>query len=1037
MATDRRQLRLRLYHQALARDVDDRHEFLAVACADDAVLRREVERLLEHDPPADFLEGGATISVWSDPPTTLHDATLVGRRIGAYVVDGQIGAGGMGEVYRATDTALGRQVAIKVLPHALSHDPVRRERLEREAQALAAVNHPNVAQVYGLETAADAAAAGGAIAALVMELVDGKPLTELLRDGPLPIDDCLRYGSEVAQALAAAHAYGIVHRDIKAANVLITEHGAKVLDFGLAKLSHAAAGEVAAGSISDAHPIVGTVAYMSPEQAEGKPVDVRSDIFSLGVLLYEMLCGRRPFNGDTALASLAATLQSSPIRLREVRREIPAEVENIVLRCLEKRPVARYDSAAAVSQALAAQREARGRRALTRRGMLVAATVLIVLGATGAGVWSAVRASRLRWVENDAVPRISELINENRRIAARELFQQAERYAPSARGLFTLAEGVASPRISFTTTPPDARIYVSDYAAAAGDDLSQWAFLGQSPLETERLPRWGYYRVRVVKEAYAPAEIAYFAISGEPVHVRLHAQADVPRGMVWIPDTTAVIPARPSVPPANLPGFWMDRYEVTNAEFKAFVDAGGYREQKYWTHPFTENGGTISWLEATARFRDATNRPGPATWELGTFPEGAGAVPVSGVSWYEAAAYAAFVGRDLPTLHEWFAAAGLGPNSEILTLSNFGGAGPKAIGTHRGMARFGSYDMAGNVKEWTATAVERGHRSLLGGAWNEEDYVFTVPDPRSPFQRDRTFGFRTVRRLVDAPAATMGPLAISEGPRPRGAPADERTFQRFRALHEYDRTELDTRVERVDNSSPYWRRETVSFRAAYPNERVIAHLFLPKSSPPPYQVVAYLGGSTIFDLRRVEDLEYPYQYLLRSGRAVLIPAFSGTLERGPSPFLAPRNERRERAIRWSKDLGRSLDYLETRPDIDSARIGFLGVSIGGAQGPRLVALEPRVKVAVLVTAGLEPAPPDEVDAWHYAPRVRVPVLMLNGRTDFLVPFETGQRPLFDALGTEDKVFKRYEGGHANLVTRPDLIGDILDWFDRHLGAVPE
>ena len=268
-------------------------------------------------------------------------------------------------------------------------------------------------------------------------------------------------------------------------------------------------------------------------------------------------------------------------------------------------------------------------------------------------------------------------------------------------------------------------------------------------------------------------------------------------------------------------------------------------------------------------------------------------------------------------------------------------------------------------------------------------------------------------------------------------PVDDESYKVFLDLHTYEKSALDSRVERTDDSSPYWRRETVSFRAAYGNERVIAHLFLPKNVPAPYQVIAVMGGSTITDIKRIEDFDYPYEFILRSGRAVIIPAFSGTLERGPSPFILPANQERERALKWSMDLGRSVDYLETRPDIDTRKLGFYGISMGAAHGVRLIAVDSRIKVAVFTSGGIMLAQPAEVDSWNFAPRVHIPVLMVNGRDDFILPVETNQNPLFQALGTKepDKKHILYDGGHRNLITRPDLIGEILNWLDRYLGPV--
>jgi dienelactone hydrolase len=345
--------------------------------------------------------------------------------------------------------------------------------------------------------------------------------------------------------------------------------------------------------------------------------------------------------------------------------------------------------------------------------------------------------------------------------------------------------------------------------------------------------------------------------------------------------------------------------------------------------------------------------------------------------------------------------------------------------------------MAGNVKEWTANAAG-DKRYILGGAWDEPAYTFRGPDARSPFARESTFGFRCVRRPTAPPESSFAPLTLIADMARTSAPVGDEIYHVFLNLHAYTRSDLDARVERVDQSPQYWRRETVTFRAAYGNERVIAHLFLPRNTPPPYQVVAIMGGSTITDgMKSVEDFDYPYEFIIRSGRAVIIPAYSGTLERGPSPSSLAAAEERERALRWSMDLGRSIDYLETRPDIDSRKLGFYGISSGASHGVRLIAVDARFKAAVLSSGGLQQNQPAEVDSWNFAPRVHIPVLMVNGRDDFAFPVDTNQKPLFQALGIKepDKKHILYDGGHRNLVTRPDLIGEVLNWFDRYLGPV--
>ena len=952
------------------------------------------------------------------------DATGIGpgTRLGPYQIEALLGAGGMGRVFRARDTRLDRRVAIKVSLTQFS------DRFEREARVIAAMNHPHICTLYDVGPNY-----------LVMELVEGETLADALKRGPLPLDHALRYATQIAGALAAAHARGIVHRDLKPGNVMIAPAGVKVLDFGLAKHAIVAGEDTETAALTGVDPrteagqMVGTIGYMSPEQAEARHLDARSDVFAFGVVLYEMFSGRRPFHGASTLATLAAILQSAPEPLRQYRQGIPEGVEQIVRRCLEKKPEARYGSASEIQQALAAFAASSAPATFAVPRMALIAAGLLVLVAAGAyGLRSQQRASRVQWVEETAVPQIARLIQEDRGLAALKLFQQAEQYSPSSRSLFRLAEGVAARPVAFETTPAGARVYISDYTKGAGDDLSQWVFVGEAPVSVDQIPIWGYYRVRAVKDGFAPADLVFGGVA--VVRLTLHAEGADEKGMVWVP----AIAATSTAPPLELPAYWMDRFEVTNQQFKEFLDAGGYRKLEYWKQPFVKDGQVVSWQQATSEFRDLTGRPGPATWQLGGYPEATGDLPVGGVSWFEAMAYAEFAGKSLPTVYEWHRAAGIGAvNSDVLQLSNFGGR-PGSVGTHRGMNPFGSFDMAGNVKEWTANAAA-DERYILGGAWDEPAYAFSMPDARSPFARESTFGFRCVRRPTAPPEQSFAPLTLSAGSLARtSAPVGDETYRVFLNLHGYTKSDLDARVERVDDSPRYWRRETATFRAAYGNERVIAHLFLPKDTPPPYQVVAIMGGATITSaIRRIEDFDYPFEFIVRSGRAVIIPAYSGTLERGPSPSRLPENQQRERGLRWSMDLGRTIDYLETRPDIDTRKLGFYGVSSGAAHAIRLLAVDTRFKAAVLSSGGLQQNQAPEIDSWNFAPRFRVPVLMVNGRHDFLFPVDTNQKPLFEALGTKEsqKEHILYDGGHRNLVTRPDLIGEVLDWFDRHLGPV--
>ena len=358
-----------LFHEALSKGRVERSRFLDEACSGDTSLRQEVESLLAHESLAgDFLESDRS----DTEPAASRDPVPVGERIGPYTITDLLGAGGMGEVYKAHDLRLDRDVAVKFLSRHMADDAASLERFQREARAASALNHPNICTVHDIGESQRRRY-------IVMELLEGRSLKERIAEGPFTLQELISVARQVCAALRAAHEKGIVHRDLKPANIFVTETGqVKVLDFGLVKRGSeiSAPGSELNGAtqsltLTAAGTILGTLAYMAPEQAVGKDVDPRSDIFSLGVVLYEMATGRRPFRGKTPAGILGSILTESPEKPSSINNAIPARLDRVILEAMDKEPANRYQSAADLSADLAYWQEAAHLR--TRRWALAAA----------------------------------------------------------------------------------------------------------------------------------------------------------------------------------------------------------------------------------------------------------------------------------------------------------------------------------------------------------------------------------------------------------------------------------------------------------------------------------------------------------------------------------------------------------------------------------------------------------------------------------------------------------------------------------------
>ncbi len=1025
--------------------------------------------------------------------------------LGDYTLQREIGRGGMGVVYAAWENSMNRQVALKVLPSGVAADSKTLTRFVREAQVAGNLHHPNVVPVYGMGVREKTPY-------FAMEYVEGETLSQLLTRASVaegkpeekstilqsisqlfskgdPVTGAveaqreeevepalgktafgteefdLAYYSNLARAFAGvadglqhAHSKGVIHRDIKPSNLILDSEGRlRILDFGLARLEGQA-------SLTISGDFLGTVLYMSPEQAMAKRIriDQRTDIYSLGATIYEMLTWEPPFQGKHHQDTLSQIIFRDPKPPRQLNSRIPRDLETIVLKCLRKDPGDRYGTAEALGQDLRRfirgdPIEARPQSVMTRisRKVLkhrwkvaVAAGFIALLSVLSVLISDWMERIRILQMHRSLIPEIKDLIHIEKWQEAYLKGLEAKKVLPSDQTLESLFEQMCY-RLDVRTTPPGAEVFMKPYETPE----AEWNRLGLTPLEKIQIPR-GYFRWKFKKPGFPAVEL--FCRGKRDIDYPLDQCKNGPPNMIYIPEVKSQqlhLIMLNNLRPVSLDAFYMDRYEVINKDFQEFVDIGGYQKREYWEEALGEGG--TSWEEAMGKFLDKTELPGPSTWENGKYPEGKGNYPVSGISWFEAAAYAKYREKRLPSFYHWVAEARPLRASHMIPFSNIGepeaGKAKRELappGQYPGISASGAYDMAGNVREWCWNDSERG-RFLLGGAYSDVPYLFTNAYAKGPFDRSEGNGFRCIQCIGEASLKKFEwkkiPYRIRDYSKEK--PISKEEFDEVKKLYAppTDPRPLDPRKDETIEETD-WIQQRISFDASYEHKnypRMEAILFLPRDVKKPYQPIMFAPGVDCYDK---EDSTMTWNLasirhvrsLCRMGRAVIYPIYMETYERGgggTTPDNMTDTGSRKVAIQGFQDFSRCIDYLKKyrSEDFDLENIGYCGVSYGAMAGPLVLALEKRIRAAVFVDGGFTPRkeiPPD-LDMINFAPRVEAPVLMLNGIYDAIFPPKESQEPLYRLLGSEVKDYITFNSGHSVPVEERNR--ETKKWFDKYLG----
>jgi pimeloyl-ACP methyl ester carboxylesterase len=487
------------------------------------------------------------------------------------------------------------------------------------------------------------------------------------------------------------------------------------------------------------------------------------------------------------------------------------------------------------------------------------------------------------------------------------------------------------------------------------------------------------FRVRLQLEGHRTVNIrehVFWSKYFGPLHpvINLDRDEDLPEEMVRVRGFAHDL--------VDYEDFFLDRYEVTNRQYEEFVSSGGYEDPSYWTERFVDNGQLVTWNVAIQSFVDTTGRPGPANWQGGTYPNGQADFPVNGISWYEAAAFANFLGKELPTVEHLRSALPFyrWEGGIMAAQSNLGSQSIRPVGQNRAMSAVGIFDLIGNVREWNSNEAIDGNRVAFGGGWSDPPYFDNHLTVLSPWDRDSANGIRLIRTFDSK--EKLARLNTPQLPVERRdfrvlEPVSDGDFEIFRRLYAYDSLPLNTNTTEL-REFEHWNRERVEFDLPG-GDRGGAILYLPRNSMPPFKTVIHWPPSSALAYQSVDDSYLDdIRFMVRSGHAVVQPLFLGTYDETPKS-----TSYRDIVITWVQEYSRTIDFVETREDLSFEPLAFFGFSWGGDIAGIPLSIDDRVNFAVLVAGAIDNRYHylPEADPFNYISRAMQPVLIINGEFD--------------------------------------------------------